>query len=104
MQELALVTLYEFDKIARASVGDVFGGEPKRFAFQRSRYERANRPSAAEILVRVDGETRNPVRNGAKRMQVMVGKFARLAGALQIGDEIKISSSYECGLRRHETL
>src|SRR5262245_58684387 len=66
-QELRLVSAHELDHIRHAAAGAVFRSEPKNFSPQAFGHEGADRPIAAEILVRLCDETFHPFRDGTKR-------------------------------------
>src|SRR3712207_4136272 len=77
VQELRLVSVYELDHICHAATGDVFRSEPKSLPLQGLRHEGTHGPIAAEILVRPDHETLDPVCDGAKRSEIAIRELPR---------------------------
>jgi hypothetical protein len=68
VQEQALVAVHKLDNMWHALAGDLLRSEPKCLTFQGPRHEGTDGPSAAEILVRPDHESLDPVCDGVKRI------------------------------------
>ncbi len=74
-----------------APVGDVRRSEPKCLTFQGPRHKGTDGAGAAEILVRPDDESLDPVCDGAKRTQIVFRKLSRPSDVLEILEEEEIS-------------
>jgi hypothetical protein len=59
-------------------------------SLQGLRHEGTHGPIAAEILVRPDHETLDPVCDGAKRSEIAIRELARLACVVEILEKIEI--------------
>jgi hypothetical protein len=70
--EHSLVTADQLDDVGLALVGDVLRSEPQDLPLQRSGHERADGPSAAEVLVRLGPEIVDPIGDALKRHEIAV--------------------------------
>src|ERR1700752_4964817 len=91
VQQQFLVTPYELGNIRNAPVGNPFGSEPKRLAFNGRGHEGAYGPSATEILVRLGHEGLDPGCNGAKGFQIAFRELPCPARVLDILEKEEIA-------------
>ena len=74
----------------RVPLGGPLWGKPKYLTFQGHRHEGTNRPRAAEILVRLDHVSLDPVCDGVKRSQITLREPAGPSDVLEILEEEEI--------------
>src|SRR5688572_20413432 len=69
----------------------MLGGEPKRPMVQGHGHEGTHGASAAELLVGLDDEGLDPIRDGVKRAQIGVREVRRPTRVLEILEEEEIA-------------
>jgi hypothetical protein len=87
VQEQPLVAAHKLDNIWHVPVGDLLWRKPKCLTFQGHRYEGTDRSSAAEMLVRLDHVSVDPVGDGVKRIQIASRELARPSDVLELLEE-----------------
>src|SRR4051794_8296844 len=90
VQEQSPVARHELDDVRHVAVADLLRSEPELPAFYGPRYVRTDGPGAADVLVRLDDVTLDPVGDGAKRGQLAFRERARPSNVVELVDEEEI--------------
>jgi hypothetical protein len=64
--------LDELDELRRTAAGATLRGEPKHLLIQRNGSEGTDGPGAAKIMVGLDHERLDPVRDRAERLHIVL--------------------------------